>query len=262
MATIPITSLPEASSVNENDQLIVQGSSSTQRATVARVIRAVVDKFLATEGKAADAKAVGDALKGKLDKTGGEMAGYLDFKQTSTGLRWTLANGDRFDFRPWSPTNVFQLTRTVAGAAIAEYGVINVDENGTISFDVPINGVGTHKLIISTDGIHADLIGTAEKAKNGITASGDGYARFGSGLQICWTLSPLGGSSNTVWTYPAAFASIPSVSYQAFGGNPAIMDVAVGGTATATAATCYGMRNAGGNFAAYGIRAIAIGQWK
>ena len=91
-----------------------------------------VDAALAVSGRAADAKAVGDALKEKLDKTGGEMSGNLDFKQTSTGLKWTCANGDVYCLRPWSPNNVFQLTRQNPGEGLAEYGVLNIGEDGGV----------------------------------------------------------------------------------------------------------------------------------
>ena len=115
-------------------------------------------------GAAADMKDVFDALAKKLDKTGGEMTGYLDFKQTSTGLRWTLANGDRYDLRPWSPNSIFQLTRTTPDGKTPEYGVLNIDENGNIQFCTPNGGSPTPVLTISDDGIHANLHGTADAA--------------------------------------------------------------------------------------------------
>ena len=69
MASIPITSLPEAGKVNATDQLIVQGSSSTQRATVKQVVASTVDKTFTEEDQPASAKLTKDELKKKLGTT-------------------------------------------------------------------------------------------------------------------------------------------------------------------------------------------------
>lgn len=149
-----------------------------------------------------------------LLKTGGAVTGYLDFAQTNTGLRWTLANGDRYDFRPWSPNNIFQLTRTTADGKTPEYGVINVDAEGNIYFCTPNGDSPVPRLTITEDGIHGDLHGTADSAKsaeNGVVASGAGYIRFGDGTQICWE-ADLSMNAGEKRTFPMAFISNPALS--------------------------------------------------
>lgn len=66
-----------------------------------------------------------------VDTSGANMTGYLDFGQTSTGLSWTCANGDIYHLRPYSPNNVFQLTRQNP-SGVGEYGVFNAYGDGGV----------------------------------------------------------------------------------------------------------------------------------
>ena len=271
MATIPITSLPEASNVKESDQLIVQDGSSTRRATVARVIEAAIDKTLTTEGKAADAKAVGDELAKKLDKNGGEMSGqitarnvpgfsdfaavsdsigidagfmaqntqtnmaasfgiasngalagiydhigqqwmmcrpvntkdvcldgdrilptcYINFLQKSVGLRWENSNGSKVDIRNQAHQDLFQMTLTPADGP--EYGFLNVFDNKSME----LAAYGELFIRDYVSGQRTDLF------KGIIVSSGDGYIRFGNGIQICWGIDNL-----TQDIQPKAYASM------------------------------------------------------
>lgn len=63
-----------------------------------------------------------------LPLTGGKVTGYIDFAGTSKGLSWVTADGTVYKLRPWSPTNVFQITRTPAGGS--ETGVLNISTTG------------------------------------------------------------------------------------------------------------------------------------
>lgn len=66
-----------------------------------------------------------------VDTSGANMTGYLDFGQTSTGLSWTCANGDIYHLRPYSPNNIFQLTRQNP-SGVGEYGVFNAYGDGGV----------------------------------------------------------------------------------------------------------------------------------
>ena len=74
-------------------------------------------------------KAHSDRLGNQIDSTyvprsGGDMSGYLKFGTTNTGLEWYTASGTRYHVRPWSPSNVFQITRLTKGGS--EQGVLNI----------------------------------------------------------------------------------------------------------------------------------------
>lgn len=88
---------------------------------------------------AAQGKELKTLVDGKADKnhshsylplSGGAMIGYLNFGQSNTGLSWTCANGDIYDFRAYSPNSVFQLTRQNP-SGVGEYGVFNVYGDGS-----------------------------------------------------------------------------------------------------------------------------------
>lgn len=67
-----------------------------------------------------------------VDTSGADMTGYLNFGQTSTGLSWACANGDIYDFRAYSPSNIFQLTRQNP-SGVGEYGVFDVTGDGSVN---------------------------------------------------------------------------------------------------------------------------------
>lgn len=106
---------------------------------------------------------VDTALAGKLSTSGGKMTGSIDFGDSSTGAHWVLANGDVYDLRPYSPSNVFQLVRSPADGTPA-YGVLNIFENGKIEFARHSNKQGIVMATIEADGIHANLKGNADTA--------------------------------------------------------------------------------------------------
>lgn len=122
-----------------------------------------------------------------LPLSGGAMTGYLDFGQTSTGLSWTCANGDIYHFRPYSPNNVFQLTRQNPSSKIGEYGVLNITGDGNIFFGRP---------------------GFADAFPMlGTVACGPNYIRFGDGTQICWGAITYNYQSASEISFPVPFVN-------------------------------------------------------
>ena len=106
---------------------------------------------------------VDNALAGKLSTSGGSMTGPIFFGPHMEGIRWQTENGDVYDLRPYSSSNLFQLVRTITG--VKPYGVFNVHEDGTIEF-VCLDSSNEEQSIavLKPDGIHGKLIGTADAA--------------------------------------------------------------------------------------------------
>lgn len=71
-----IDNLTGAEAVGQLDDLCTKDKSSVVAAI--NEVASNIDATLSIPGAAADAKAVGDALEGKLDKTGGTISGHLD----------------------------------------------------------------------------------------------------------------------------------------------------------------------------------------
>lgn len=88
----------------------------------------------------------------KVAKAGDTMTGNLNYNQTtSAGMRWITDNGDIFHLRPYSPGNIFQITKTRNGT---EWGALNLHMDG--SFDLTAfnaeEGQSQHILRGTTDG--------------------------------------------------------------------------------------------------------------
>lgn len=121
-----------------------------------------------------------------VDTSGGDMTGYLNFGQTNTGLSWTCANGDIYNFRAYSPNSVFQLTRQNP-SGVGEYGVFNITGDGNIVFGRP---------------------GYAEAFPMfGTVACGPNYIRFGDGTQICWGAITYNYQSASEISFPVPFVN-------------------------------------------------------
>ena len=71
-----------------------------------------------------------------LPLSGGTMTGYIDFGSNSNGLSWTTNNGTTIHLRPYSPSNVFQITMKPSGGD--EFGALNIDTSGNISLAQPL----------------------------------------------------------------------------------------------------------------------------
>lgn len=72
-----------------------------------------------------------------LPLAGGTMTGYIDFgNAANAGLSWTTNNGTKIHLRPYSPSNVFQLTMQPSGGD--EFGAVNIDTSGNISLAQPL----------------------------------------------------------------------------------------------------------------------------
>ena len=76
-----------------------------------------------------------------LPLAGGTMTGYIDFgNAANAGLSWTTNNGTKIHLRPYSPSNVFQLTMQPSGGS--EFGAVNIDTNGDVTFAKAIHANG------------------------------------------------------------------------------------------------------------------------
>lgn len=155
---------------SDSQSLAKESQEKAEAAAELAGTRANTDKTLSVSDAPADAKIVGKkitqvdtALAGKLSASGGKMTGSIDFGDSSTGAHWVLANGDVYDLRPYSPGNVFQLTRSPADGTPA-YGVLSVFENGNIEFARHSNKQSIVMATIEADGIHANLKGNADAA--------------------------------------------------------------------------------------------------
>lgn len=71
-----------------------------------------------------------------LPLSGGTMTGYIDFGSNSNGLSWTTDNGTTIHLRPYSPSNVFQITMKPSGGT--EFGALNIDTSGNITLAQPL----------------------------------------------------------------------------------------------------------------------------
>lgn len=71
-----------------------------------------------------------------LPLAGGTMTGYIDFGSNSNGLSWTTDNGTVIHLRPYSPSNVFQITMKPSGGD--EFGALNIDTSGNVSLAQPL----------------------------------------------------------------------------------------------------------------------------
>ena len=73
---------------------------------------------------------VGQALAAKLDKSGGDMTGYINFGRNTAGLMWLENNGDKIYWRPYvgGDHDIIQLVREPGDGSMPQgYGILNVD---------------------------------------------------------------------------------------------------------------------------------------
>ncbi len=78
---------------------------------------------------------------GALPLAGGTMTGNIDWGNAKYyGLRWTTDNGTTIGLRPYSPSNVFQLTMKPSGGT--EFGAFNVYTDGKASFSSELTAGG------------------------------------------------------------------------------------------------------------------------
>ena len=76
---------------------------------------------------------VGKALTNKLDKSGGDMTGYINFGRNTAGLMWLENNGDKIYWRPYvgGDHDIIQLVREPGDGSMPQgYGILNIDVMG------------------------------------------------------------------------------------------------------------------------------------
>ena len=76
---------------------------------------------------------VGKALTNKLDKSGGDMTGYINFGKNTAGLMWIENNGDKVYWRPYvgGDHDIIQLVREPGDGSMPQgYGILNIDVMG------------------------------------------------------------------------------------------------------------------------------------
>ncbi len=115
---------------------------------------------------------------------------------------------------------------------------------------------------------------TGAVIERGSNANGD-YVRFADGMQICWGTLDLGYNYGSrmrgTWTYPASFASVPTVPApgmtSAYSGTPGPNEIGLLQSIAQASDTIVDLyRSAGGttNFDpadTYTVRAMAVGRW-
>lgn len=86
---------------------------------------------------------VGKALADKLDKSGGDMTGFINFGRNTAGLMWLENNGDKIYWRPYvgGDHDIIQLVREPGDGSMPQgYGILNVDiQNGKERIYTTIN---------------------------------------------------------------------------------------------------------------------------
>ena len=73
---------------------------------------------------------VGKALTNKLDRTGGDMTGFINFGRNTAGLMWLENNGDKIYWRLYvsGDHDIIQLVREPGDGSMPQgYGILNVD---------------------------------------------------------------------------------------------------------------------------------------
>ena len=122
-----------------------------------------------------------------LPLAGGTMTGYIDFGSNSNGLSWTTNNGTTIHLRPYSPSNVFQITMKPSGGD--EFGALNIDTSGNISLAQPLpiayGGTGAR----TVDAACANIGALRYKQYD------NGYFETGAGNGSAWLRYQLNGTT-------------------------------------------------------------------
>lgn len=114
-----------------------------------------------------------------LPLAGGTMTGNIDFGNAKySGLKWTTDNGTIIHLRPYSPSNIFQITMKPSG--VDEFGALGIDTSGNISLAQP--------LPVAYGGTGARDAATA-RTNLGITPSNIGAVPLAGGATITGSMT-------------------------------------------------------------------------
>lgn len=250
--------------------------------------RANTDKTLKTENAPADAKATGEALKGRLSLSGGKMDGNIDFANPDTEnvTAWIGATSNDSANGPGEDLNNLVInswqgvsfSSSNQDSPYANKTAVGIDCRNSIvkanrfegtadnstkwgNYERRFNETtGSTLVLVESDGKYVDLRPADSIGLTAIVASGYGYVRFGDGTQICWeTGAYVDGyitETNRRVNFPVAFSSNPAViaTSNANIGNTTVL---VGWEST----TGFTIGETSGNFRG-NTNWIAIGRWK
>ena len=69
---------------------------------------------------------------GAVNKNGDTMTGWLKFNGATIGHEWTTADGTKFQMRPYSPNNLFQITTVGSATEGKTKASFNIRSDGTV----------------------------------------------------------------------------------------------------------------------------------
>ena len=138
-ASAALTNLGAAAASHEHGMITSDGKLANQSN---KVMVAGADGSITAYGGTAVRSMIGaEAANTCLPLAGGTMTGNIDWGNAKYyGLRWTTNNGTVIALRPYSPSNVFQLTMRPSGGT--EFGAFNVYTDGKASFSSELTAGG------------------------------------------------------------------------------------------------------------------------
>ena len=158
-----------------------------QLVDVKALLNGILDSTLSLADKAANAKATGDALAKKLDKTGGNVTGNIDMGGKRIGnLGNPVSDGDAVHkkhledrLKEYSSTRIFTLSLPASGWSASAPYTQSVAVSGVLSTDMPHWGVA-----------YSDEVATALAQKEAFAVLDDLDTADGSVTFTCFEDKP------------------------------------------------------------------------